>query len=258
MSILCFGLLGPGTIPVKNIYCFFMHIKGGGLYGVNITSQHEYCCLELPNGLKPSVHNPSLTFLVSLAKFGWHALNVNQISLFEEWHISPSSEWCFTCYLMLLAVVAEADNRCSLGPRGEWWNYFLGVLYFIHLETPQSSHCVILAVGPQQIIHLLIQQSIFSTSNPRAEIFFLRIIKAGCHPIIFLQQLNNQFKNFHYKVSRECEIPFSDSSSFLLPTFKYKFHNQVTKISWPLLPFQRTVLIEDSGLIQYVRASVVH
>ena len=78
-----FWIVRTRTITVKNIYCFFMHIKGGILYGVNITGQHEYCCPELPNGLKPSVHNPGLTFLVSLAKSRWVALNVNQASLSE-------------------------------------------------------------------------------------------------------------------------------------------------------------------------------
>ena len=38
------------------------------LYGVTNIGQHEYRVDLLPNGLNPSVHKPSLTFLISIAK----------------------------------------------------------------------------------------------------------------------------------------------------------------------------------------------
>ena len=43
----------------------FIHIQGGKLYGISITSQVLLDVLILPNRLNPSEVRPSLTFLLS-------------------------------------------------------------------------------------------------------------------------------------------------------------------------------------------------
>jgi hypothetical protein len=48
----------------------FMHIQGSKLYGTIITGQVLWDVLMFLNGLKPSEHSPSLTFLLFAENFG--------------------------------------------------------------------------------------------------------------------------------------------------------------------------------------------
>lgn len=130
--MLCFRLLGPGIITVRNMCGFFMHIQGERLYGVMVTSHDEYCWPEFPYGLKPIVHKPILTFLVSLENFGYVELKINQASTSYGWLLSPSSVKCSACYLMWLAVVTESYNEIVFLKPYYPFCFFLIKMYHIY------------------------------------------------------------------------------------------------------------------------------
>jgi hypothetical protein len=63
------GAFLPGTMTDSIMFYCYMHIHGGGLYGINKIGQMLYLRFMLLNGLNPSVAKPNLIFLGSLAKF---------------------------------------------------------------------------------------------------------------------------------------------------------------------------------------------
>lgn len=64
ISTLNLGLFGLETIIVRNIQFDFMHNPNERLYGVRMMGQDEYYWSDCPNGWNPSLHNPSITFLI--------------------------------------------------------------------------------------------------------------------------------------------------------------------------------------------------
>jgi hypothetical protein len=133
-------------------YGCVMHIKGGRLYGTNMTGQVLWLVLMFPKGLKPSNAKPSLTFCGSDAKFGCSVSNALQASLSAGCLSTPSFVHPSACHLMWETVCCDMYKLCNLEANGNHRNTFTDRLFDVrddpsslvilsfHFDAPHTVH----------------------------------------------------------------------------------------------------------------------
>ena len=86
-----------------------MHKLAGKLYGVTITGHREYCLPCFPNRLKPSVHNPRYTFLLSCTNSGYVVSKLLHLKDVEYDHL-----WSALHAISLVGLCVRTDKASSI------------------------------------------------------------------------------------------------------------------------------------------------
>jgi hypothetical protein len=122
-----FFLRSEGLRIIRNNIKFglFIHIQGGRLYTVNITTHMLYIVLILPYELKLSLVEPNRTLQELLTNHS--CLLSNSFYTIESTgclRVLPSSFQPSLCHCISLAISSIINNRCNLDFIGKYYKTF--------------------------------------------------------------------------------------------------------------------------------------
>ena len=155
-----------------------MHIHGGRLYGIKMTSHVLWVVLIFPYGLNPSAANPSLILWSSDENSMYLESKDFQTSESAGCLINPSFTRPLACHFIWLAVSGDMNSRFNLGFKENHLRIFVAFFFLLleevlvlcwplnsllsHLEMLQFGQVLRLALSFQYKIQSLGQAWIFS------------------------------------------------------------------------------------------------